>query len=109
MGLEYASEKLGAAIGMMAQSTAPLQKRLEYAFMTFHPMRPDEDLPTEELKSLYGEIIDMLTADKSDSHAGYVPTTTARMSDEMAASVIEKIVVLDTLVHLERLHRASTR
>lgn len=108
MGLEYASEKLGSAIGMMAQSTAPLQKRLEHAFMTFHPIRPDEDLPTEELKSLYADITEALTADKSDSHSGYVPTTTSRMSDEMAASVIEKIVALGTLVYLERLDRVRS-
>ena len=104
MGIEYASEKMWAALGTLATSTEPLQERLMHAHLTFAPIRPDEDLPSDELKIAYKEIMDRLTADKSDREKGYVPTTTERMTDEEAYQVVDLLV---SFAHLVEMHRRN--
>jgi hypothetical protein len=99
-GISYAYEKLFSAVGGMASSPLSLQERLEAAYIGFHPIRPEE-LPAE-VGNQYRKIMELLTADKSDAHRGYVPTTTARMTDDQARMVIQMLVTL--LDQVARLH-----
>lgn len=38
MSEDYEREKLGLAVDVLAASAAPIQKRLEYAWMAFHTL-----------------------------------------------------------------------
>ncbi|TBE66404.1 hypothetical protein ELH00_10605 [Rhizobium ruizarguesonis] len=86
---DYVREKFLSSIHMMAVSPVPLQKRLEYAYMTFHPIK-EEDLPTDELKGFYRDLMEKLTKVK-DQQEGYVPATTRQMTDEEAREAAELI------------------
>jgi hypothetical protein len=82
MSASYAIEKFSASANLMATSSASLQQRLRMAYMTFHPAQ-EADMPTAELKEAYRSLMQALTAVK-DAETGYVPATTAQMTDEEA-------------------------
>ncbi|MER9278768.1 hypothetical protein [Mesorhizobium sp. M0522] len=89
MSIEYALEKFTAVTGMMATSSGRLQERLHSAYLTFHPVQ-ERDFPTDEMKSLYREIMERLTVVK-DPDAGYVPATLAVMSDDEAKVLADHV------------------
>lgn len=101
MSLDYASEKFMVAVHSMAVSIDRLQKRLEYAYSSFHTLSVD-DFPTKELKDAFAEIMKRLTADKSDSEEGYVPRTLRLMSDADSRDLAERIVSLYHAIESER-------
>jgi hypothetical protein len=102
MGIEYASEKLVAAVHGMAASARSIQDRVQSAYLTFHPIRPERDFPTRESRERYDRIMELITADKSDEARGYVPTTVSKMSDEQAEEVARLIVDLADHVNAAR-------
>jgi hypothetical protein len=92
LGVDYSREKFVTVLQSLAASTRPLQQRLESAFLTFSPIVVERDIPAGELRKEYQEIHDIMTADKSDAEAGYMPTTLSRLSDEEAEALVDKIV-----------------
>jgi hypothetical protein len=94
MSISYAREKLVAAVSGMASSEFSRQKRLEHAFMTFSPLKPEEHFPAGEIRESYLAIYGKLTADHSDPHRGYGPTTISNLSDLEAAAIIDDLFSL---------------
>lgn len=103
MAEDYEREKLGNAVYALAVSAEPIQKRLEYAFTAMHTMI-NHGFTDPEREAEFAEIIDRLTADKSDEDEGYVPTTCARLSDEEAGEIARAIVDLNTRLHHNRIY-----
>ena len=91
MSESYEREKLGAAVDALASSAAPIQKRLEYAWMAMHTLN-SHGITDSSRAGEYSEICERLTADKSDEKTGYVPTTCANLSDNEAAEIARAIV-----------------
>ena len=101
MSESYEREKLAYAVSALA-SSAPIQKRLEHAWMAMHTLK-NHGFTNPERQAEYESIYDRLTADKSDSHAGHVPTTTARLSDEEAEEIARDIVSLNAMLNWGRI------
>jgi len=59
------------------------------AYMSFHPAT-ENDMPTSESKAIYRQLMATLTTVK-DSERGYVPATTAQMSDDEGEAAAELI------------------
>ena len=93
MSAAYEREKLGNAIRVLSASAEPIQKRLEYAWLAMHTLTMQPLVDPERNKALQS-IHERLTADKSDSRAGHVATTTARLSDDDALAIARDIVDL---------------
>ena len=96
MSLDYAGEKLYAAVRSMATSTEPLQVRLANAYLFgFHTIGLDvnADLPPD-LRASYREIEKELTKVPAQGNEGTVVATTRIMSDNEARKLIEQIVTL---------------
>jgi len=102
MSESYEREKLGAAVHALAASAAPIQKRLEYAWTAMHTMI-NHGFTDPERQAEFESINERLTADKSDSHAGYVATTCARLTDDEAAAIARDIVDLDAMLNMNRI------
>lgn len=80
---------LQAARGL-ASGSESLRKRIEYAYLTFHPVQ-EKDLSGHILE-LYAEIMERLTRVKDgDPGEGYVVNTLAAMTDQEAEKVAELI------------------
>ena len=93
----YHREKLGGAVDTLATMAAPIQKRLEYAWLGMHTLM-SHPFGTPQLQERWDEIHGFLTADKSDSDKGYVPQTCESLSDEEASAIASKIVDLSMSV-----------
>ena len=104
MSGSYEREKLGAAVYALAASAAPIQKRLEYAWMAMHTLKAHGLIDSERAVE-YDEIYKSLTADKSDEQGGYVPTTCAKLSDDEAAQIATAIVDLNARLNSDRIYR----
>lgn len=102
MSESYEREKLGAAVDALATSAAPIQKRLEYAWMACHTLIA-HGFTDEERAREFASINARLTADKSDEHAGHVTTTCSRLSDEEAAEIAQAIVNLNVRLNDSRI------
>jgi hypothetical protein len=89
----YEREKLSLAVKILAVSAEPIQSRLEYAWVAMHTLTL-EPLVDPERNKAFLSIHERLTADKSDSTAGHVRTTTARLSDDAASAIARDIVDL---------------
>lgn len=98
--LSYAYEKFSIAVGSMASSAAPIQRRLHSAYMSFHPVQA-RDFKDEGMRGLYMQIMDGLTKVK-DPDTGYVPATLAQMTDEEAQRIAGLIV--DLFFSIARAH-----
>lgn len=103
MSEDYEREKLGNAVDALAASAAPIQKRLEYAWTAMHTMI-SHGFTDPEREAEFADINARLTADKSDEHKGYVPTTCARLSDDEAVEIAQAIVDLNTRLHHNRIY-----
>jgi len=101
MSESYEREKLASAVSALA-SGAPIQKRLEYAWMAMHTLK-NHGFTNPERQAEYESIYDRLTADKSDPQRGHVPTTTAQLSDEEAQEIARDIVDLNTSLNRNRI------
>jgi len=103
MDTAYEREKLGNAVSALAAGAESIQKRLEHAYMAMHTlaMKP---LVNPERNKAFGSIHERLTADKSDSTAGYLATTTARLSDDDASAIARDIVELYNGVCHDRIY-----
>jgi hypothetical protein len=99
MSIDYAIEKLSKAIYALAASAAPIQERLTAAFMSFHPIRPEEDIPDPELKSRYENIYEQFTK-VSDPAAGSAAASMRVLSDDEASKLAFEIVELSNLLVL---------
>lgn len=102
MSESYEREKLGAAVDALATSAKPIQKRLEYAWIAMHTL-VNHGLSNPERQRAFTAIHERLTADNSDPHAGHVPTTTARLSNDQATSIASAIVELDAMLNHDRI------
>ena len=92
---DYAREKLGMAIRVLATGTKSLQDRLADAYLCFHPLQP-RDFSREDDAELYRTIMSALTVVKDGPEEnGYVRNTLAQMSDEQAREVARNIVALN--------------
>ncbi|UAJ12996.1 hypothetical protein [Polymorphobacter megasporae] len=103
MAEDYEREKLGNAVNALAVSAAPIQKRLEYAWTAMHTLM-SHGFTDLEREAEFAVIKDRLTADKSDEHMGYVPTTCAKLSDNEAMEIAQAIVDLKTRLYHNRIH-----
>lgn len=101
MSEDYEREKLGNAVDALAASAAPIQKRLEYAFMAMHTLMMHK-LTDPERQAEYDAIIEKLTADKSNEDQGHVATTCARLSDDAAIEIAQAIVDLNARLSMNR-------
>lgn len=90
--LSYPYEKFSIAVSGMASSAASIQRRLESAYMSFHPVRA-EDFKDPEMRETYEEIMAGLTKVK-DPVKGHVPATLALMPDAEAERIAGLIVDL---------------
>lgn len=104
MAESYEREKLSAAVNCLAASAAPIQKRIEYAWMAMHTLK-NHGFTNQDRASDYEEIYERLTADKSDAQAGHVPTTCSRLSDDEAAEIAQMIVDLNSRLHMDRMYQ----
>lgn len=102
MSEDYEREKLANAVHALA-SAAPIQKRLEYAWTAMHTLK-NHGFTNADRQAEYESIYERLTADKSDPHAGHVPTTCARLSDEQAEAIARDIVDLNTALNWNRVY-----
>jgi hypothetical protein len=103
MAESYEREKLGNAVNALATSAAPIQKRLEYAWLAMHTMI-NHGFTDPERQAEFAEINERLRPDKSDPHAGDVPTTCARLSEDEATKIAQAIVDLNTRLHHDRIY-----
>jgi|GEM_PF-3032472 len=104
MDTPHEREKLGNAVGALAASTEPIQKRLEHAWTAMHTLTL-EPLVDPERNEACRSIYERLTADKSDIRAGYLLTTTARLSDDDASAIARDIVELYNGVCHDRIYK----
>lgn len=93
MSVDYAWEKLHVAVLVMARGSGSLQERLVDAFLSFHPIRPDEDLPAG-LRPAYEAIVERLTEVEPRGDEGQVQATARAMGEADARQLIEDIVSL---------------
>lgn len=90
----YAREKLGTAVDILATGSGPLTKRIYDAYLSFHPLRP-EDFERKEDANRYRDMMKKLTSvTDGDPENGYVKNTLAVMDIETAESIAEDIVAL---------------
>jgi len=99
----YEREKLGIAVGTLASSAEPIQKRLEYAGLTLTLLSETEPLVNPERNRAFRSIYERLTADKSVS-TGRVHATTARLSDDEASAIARDIVDLYSGICHDRIY-----
>ena len=93
----YAREKFGTAIHVMATSAESIQKRLYYAYMSFHPVQA-RDFKDLEARRLFEEIVNRLTAEKNDpTGKGLLSVTLEKMSDEEASAIATLICELHSI------------
>src|ERR1700694_2752156 len=102
MSEDYEREKLANAVHALV-SAAPIQKRLEDAWAAMHTLK-NHGFTNVDRQAEYENIYERLTADKSDPHAGHVPTTCARLSDEQAEVIARDIVDLNTALNWNRVY-----
>ncbi len=102
MSEDYEREKLGNAVDALAASAAPIQKRLEYAWMAMHTL-VGHRLTNPKRQAEFDEINEKLTADKSDAHAGFVLTTCSKLSDDVAVEIARAIVDLNARLNMNRI------
>lgn len=102
MSEDYEREKLANAVHALA-SAAPIQKRLEYAWTAMHTLK-NHGFTDPDRQAEYESIYERLTADKSDAHAGHVPTTCAGLTDEAAEEIARDIVNLNTALNWNRVY-----
>ena len=102
MSESYEREKLANAVHALA-SAAPIQKRLEHAWLAMHTLK-NHGFTNADRQAEYESIYDRLTADKSDSHEGHVPTTCAGLTDEEAEAIASDIVELNTALNWNRVY-----
>lgn len=103
MSADYEREKLGNAVDALGSSAQPIQKRLEYPWLAMHTLEV-HGMINPERKAAYDSICERLTADKSDEHAGHVPTTTSRLSDDEAEAIARDIVGLHSAICHDRIY-----
>lgn len=100
MAEDYEREKLANAVSALV-SAAPIQQRLENAFIAMHTLK-GHGFTDPERQAEYEEIYELLTADKSPGGDGYVANTTSRLSDDAAEAIARKIVNLNTMLNWHR-------
>jgi hypothetical protein len=98
----YEREKLANAVSALV-SAAPIQKRLEWAWTAMHTLK-NHGFTNADRQAEYESIYNRLTADKSNGHAGHVPTTTSRLSDADAEAIANDIVSLNTALNWNRVY-----
>ena len=102
----YAREKFDAAVEVLATSPETIQERLNFAYLTFHPVQI-RDFSDPEDAALYIAILEALTTVKNgDPDQGYVKNTLAVMSAEKASKVADDIVALRNRLEAKRLRAA---
>ena len=94
MSVGYGYEKLWLAVVGMAQSPAPLRKRLSdaYTFNLMH-IRPEENLPAD-LRAAFADIQADFRTTAAEAGEGTAAASARAMSDDTAEEVARKIVSL---------------
>lgn len=91
---EYVREKLAQAVHALATSTEPLHQRLFLAALATSTLQP-RDFVDDRSRAGFGAIREMLTRHEALADEGRVGATLARMSDDEARSVAQRILELD--------------
>ena len=91
MSINYAQEKFYTAVLSMEKSPSSLRTRIYNAFLSFHPIRPEEDLP-EDLRADYKWIIEHLEKYEPKGDKGSVQMSLEKLDDETIKKIAEKIV-----------------
>ena len=86
----YAWEKFGAAVRALATSDGPWSRRLDNAYGEFHAAGED-DMPDEETKSIYRQLIARLTWAEDTTGKGTLPATLDKISDTEARGIASLI------------------
>ena len=100
MSAGYQREKLATAVGVLATSAEPIQKRLEYAFTAMHTLQ-SHPFEIAERQDAWDSIYSRMTADKSDGGKGYVPTTLGKLTDDQASAIASDIVELNEMIQVD--------
>lgn len=103
MAEDYEREKLGNAVHSLAASAEPIQKRLEYAFLSMHTLMAHGFVDPNRAAD-YDEIIKRLTTDKAGNEQAIVPDVCQQLSDNEAEEIARLIVDLNTRLHHDRIY-----
>lgn len=102
MGIGYAWEKAMVAVDNMASSDRPLKVRIAQAYTdSLIRIRPSDDLPTDELRSLFHDIADALRTTEPYGDEGMAMASALAMNDDYASKIAHKITRLRDLVCCE--------
>lgn len=93
IAMGYPYEKLLVAVDALASSPAGIQKRLEFAYISFHTLKTD-DFVTDDQKRNWDEIMETLTSVEAVGGEGHVRATLDQMDDDQAAELAKKIYSL---------------
>lgn len=91
---EYIRERLARAVHALATADGPLPERLFSASLATTTLHP-RDFADPEGRADFGAIREMLTRREALANEGRVRATLARMSDDEARAVAERIFELD--------------
>lgn len=95
MSIDYASEKLTAAVMSLATSASPIQKRLWNAAMACHtlsnPAHGDQDFSSHELRDRFHKWWAAMTAREPSGEEGSLEATIRQLSDEEAERLAEDL------------------
>lgn len=98
MSLDYADEKYGTAVHLLATGTGSIQERLFSAVMSFHTVQQERDLAEPGMWKEHEAIMEALSNVHDDSGKGYFKATLDRMSDAEGSKIADRIFNLWDLI-----------
>ena len=99
--MNYAQEKLMLAVEVLATDSAPIQKRLENAFMYF-PMLEVKDFPIEH-QDQWKEILRDVTKEHPKADEGTIRATTSKLTDDEAIALAKRVYSLFMALIIDQL------
>jgi hypothetical protein len=102
MSLNYIAEKLFAAVESLALDTRPLRARLHQAYLeSVSKIRLFADQLPDEERQLFDAIHDEMTRVQPQGDEGSITASVQRMSEDDAARLVRKIIMLLQMVTWE--------
>lgn len=96
MAQEYVKYKLHEAVGALAASASPIQRRLFNAWLILHTSKPDDFDSAADGQS-FTAVMNALTARDALADEGTAQATTSHLTDDEAEAIARQIVELDTV------------
>ena len=102
MSEDYEREKLANAVHALA-SAAPIQKRLEYAWLAMHTLK-NHGFTDANRRDEFESIYERLTVNKSEAEEGWLGATCERLTEDQAEEIARDIVNLNTALNWNRVY-----